>query len=49
MQTQISLSTLKLHNKRLDELIDRHKDIDEFEKELEKYKDEITPGQVGES
>ena len=23
MQTQISLSTLKLHNKRLDELIDR--------------------------
>ena len=33
----------------VDELIDRHKDMDEFEKELEKYKKQITPGQVGES
>ena len=33
----------------VDELIDRHKDMDEFEKELEKHKGKITPGQVGES
>ena len=33
----------------VDELIERHKDMDEFEKELEKYKKQITPGQVGES
>ena len=33
----------------IDELIERHHDIEEFEKELEKYKDDITPGQVGES
>lgn len=33
----------------VDDLIDRHRDMDEFEKELEKYKDNITPGQVGES
>ena len=33
----------------VDELIDRHKDMDEFEKELEKHKNKITPGQVGES
>ncbi len=33
----------------VDDLIDRHKDMDEFEKELEKYKKQITPGQVGES
>ena len=33
----------------VDDLIARHHDIDEFEKELEKYKNEITPGTVGES
>jgi len=33
----------------VDELIDRHKDMDEFEKELEKHKDKIVPGQVGEA
>ena len=33
----------------IDELIDKHKDIEEFEKELEKYKDDILPGQIGES
>jgi hypothetical protein len=33
----------------VDELIDRHKDMDEFERELEKHKGKITPGQVGES
>ena len=33
----------------VDDLIERHKDMDEFEKELEKHKGKITPGQVGES
>ena len=33
----------------VDELIDRHKDMKEFEKEIEKYKDDIVPGQIGES
>lgn len=33
----------------VDELIDRHKNMEEFEKEIEKYKDDIVPGQIGES
>ena len=33
----------------IDDIIDKHKDLKEFEEELEKYKHEITPGQVGES
>ena len=33
----------------VDDLIERHKDMDEFEKELEKHKGKITPGQVGEA
>ena len=33
----------------IDDIIDKHKDLKEFEDELEKYKNEITPGQVGES
>ena len=33
----------------LDEFMDRHKDLKELEEELKKHKDEITPGQVGES
>ena len=35
--------------KLVDDLIERHKDMDEFEKEIEKHKDKIVPGQVGES
>ena len=33
----------------IDDIIEKHKDLQEFEEELEKYKNEITPGQVGES
>ena len=33
----------------IDDILDRHKDLKEFEKELKKHKDKITPGQVGES
>ena len=33
----------------IDDIIDKHKDLKEFEDELKKYRNEITPGQVGES
>jgi len=33
----------------LDEFMDKRKDLVEFEKELKKYKNDITPGQVGEA
>ena len=33
----------------IDDILDRHKDLKEFEDELKKHNDKITPGQVGES
>ena len=33
----------------IEEYMEKHKDLKELEKELQKHKDEITPGQVGES
>ena len=33
----------------IDNIIERHDNLKEFEEELEKHKDKITPGQVGES
>ena len=33
----------------IDDIIERHSDLKEFEEELKKHKDKITPGQVGES
>ena len=33
----------------IDNIIERHDSLKEFEDELEKHKDKITPGQVGES
>ena len=33
----------------IDDILDRHNDLKEFEDELKKYKDQITPGQTGES
>ena len=33
----------------IDDILDRHADLKEFEKELKKHRDKITPGQVGES
>ena len=33
----------------LDEYMERHESLKEFEEELQKHKDKITPGQVGES
>ena len=33
----------------LDEVMNKREDLQEFEKELKKYKDDIIPGQVGEA
>ena len=33
----------------IDNFIERHEELKEFEDELKKYRNEITPGQVGES
>ena len=33
----------------IDNIIERHENLKEFEDELEKHKDKITPGQVGET
>ena len=33
----------------IDDILDRHEELKEFEKELKNHKDKITPGQVGES
>ena len=33
----------------VDDMLERHSDLKEFEDELKKHKDQITPGQVGES
>ena len=33
----------------IDDIIERHSDLKDFEDELKKHKDKITPGQVGES
>ena len=33
----------------IDDILDRQSDLKEFEDELKKHKDKITPGQVGES
>ena len=33
----------------IDDILDRHKDLKDFEDELKKHKNKITPGQVGES
>ena len=33
----------------IDDIIERHSDLKEFEDELKKYKDQITPGQAGET
>ena len=33
----------------IDDILERHSDLKEFEDELKKHKDKITPGQVGET
>ena len=43
--------SLKLDKLRalLDEFKEKNKDLKEFEEEMEKHKDKLTPGQIGES
>ena len=33
----------------IDDILDRHQDLKEFEEELKKHKDKLTPGQAGEA
>ena len=53
LQVKIGLhnvnSTSGAITRNVDDILDRHKDLKEFEDELKKHKDDITPGQVGES
>tara|TARA_Y100001963_G_scaffold92956_1_gene127914 strand:- start:225 stop:566 length:342 start_codon:yes stop_codon:yes gene_type:complete len=49
--TQQSLKPNKIESLKelIDEYMDKAKDLKEFEEELEKHKEDLTPGQVGES
>ena len=40
---------VKKIKKLVDDFMSQHNDLKEFEKELKKYKDDITPGQIGEA
>jgi len=43
------VSRIKHIRELIDEYMDKQEDLKEFEEELKKHKDDITPGQVGES
>ena len=45
----IESSKIKSLRELIDEFMDKQKDLKELEEELEKNKDKITPGQIGES
>ena len=45
----INIGRMRHIKELLDEYMDKHKDLKEFEEELKKHKDKLTPGQVGES
>ena len=45
----IESSKIKSLRELIDEFMDKQKDLKELEEELEKHKEDITPGQVGES
>ena len=44
-------SSERFHNLKelIDEYMDKHKDLEEFEEELEKHREMLTPGEIGES
>jgi len=46
---EIESSKFKNIKELINEYMEKHQDLKEFEKELKKHKDDITPGQVGES
>ena len=45
----IESSKIKSLRELIDEFMDKQKDLKELEEELKKHKDDITPGQIGES
>ena len=45
----IESSKIRSLRELIDEFMEKRKDLQEFEEELKKYKDELTPGQIGES
>ena len=45
----IESSKIKSLRELIDEFMEKRKDLQEFEEELRKHKDEITPGEIGES
>ena len=51
LQEQERITTNKIRSLKelVDEYMDKQEDLQEFEEELKKHKDDITPGQVGES
>ena len=53
-ETYSKLSNEQLQNSEklksmLEEFMDKHSELKEFEDELKKHKDKLTPGQIGES
>ena len=50
-QKDIESKTEKFKNLKelIDEFLTKHKDLEEFEEELKKHKDMLTPGKVGEA
>jgi len=48
-EEQIKMKKAKELKEVLDEFMDKRKDLKEFEKELKKNKDMLTPGQVGDA
>ena len=46
---QVKTERIRHIKELLDEYMDKHKDLKEFEKELRKYRKDITPGTIGES
>ena len=48
-KTTIESGKIRSLKELIDEFMDRKKDLNELEEELEKHKDDITPGQLGEA
>jgi|TARA_B100000287_G_scaffold337835_1_gene323749 Fe2+ transport system protein B len=51
LQEQEGITTNKIRTIKelVDEFMDKQKDLKEFEEELKKHKDDITPGKIGEA
>ena len=49
LQNNNELTGFKNYENLLDEIFEKQEDLKEFEEEMQKHKDKLTPGQVGES